>query len=79
MAVEHDIIFTDAARDIVLRREIDGLQDVAGNLWALFQTTGQFYDRLFAHAVDEQVGSRIAEDALLQPILPVVVMGESAQ
>ena len=62
-----------------LRREIDGLQDVAGNLWALFQTTGQFYDRLFAHAIDEQVGTCIAEDTLLELVLPVVIVCQSAQ
>ena len=79
MAVEHDVVFTDATWDIVLCREIDSLEDVVRDLGALLQATGEFYDGLFSHAIDEQVGTRVAENAFLELILPVVVMGESAQ
>ena len=40
---------------------------------------GEFDDGFLAHAVDEQVGTSIAEDALLQAVLPIVVMCQSSQ
>ena len=64
MTVQHDIVFTDTAGDILLTGEIDGLRDVAGNdQRGIIQLTGEFEGGLFAHAVSDHVGPRVTEDA----------------
>ena len=78
MAVEYDVIFAYATRYVIFRREIDGLENVARDFGAFFQTTGQFDDGFLAHAIDEQVGTCIAKDTLLELVLPVVIVCQSA-
>ena len=34
---------------------------------------------LFAHAVGDEVGSAVAQDAFVQSLVPVVIVGESSQ
>ena len=81
MAVQHDVVLLDAAGDVGLGREIDGLRDVAhgtdGN--AGVELLAYAEDRALAHAVDNQVGTRVVQDARTQTVLPIVVMRQSAQ
>ena len=80
VAVQHDIVLADAAGDVFLAGEIDGLRYVADVLDAcsLFQSVSQFEGGLLAHTIGNHVGPGVAEDALPQAILPVVVVGEPA-
>ena len=43
------------------------------------KAAGHLEDGLLAHAVDDDVGGRIAEDAGAQTVLPVVVVRQPAQ
>ncbi len=43
------------------------------------QAPGDLDDRLFAHAVDEQVGLAVEQDGTANRVAPVVVMGQPAQ
>ena len=81
MAVQHDVVGTDAAGNVSLAREPDGLFDVAqvGDVLTLTESLCQFHNGLLAHAVDNEVGSAVAEDAGAQLVFPVVVVGETAQ
>ena len=86
VAVQHDVAFGRG----VTGGEIDRLGYVGGHAdgavavgrcagCGLVEAPGQLDDGLFAHAVDDDVGGSIAEDARAQTVLPVVVVGESAQ
>ena len=81
VAVEHDIVFADATRNGVSLSEVDGLRNVAylADGCSFGQSASEFDVWFLAHAVDEQVGTRIDEDALAELFLPVVEVGESAQ
>ena len=81
MAVEHDVVSGDAARDLVLAGEIDCLGqivDITDRL-AIGESSRQFESHLLAHAVSDHIGPSIAENTGSQLILPVVVMRQSAQ
>ena len=45
---------------------------------SLLHAACQFDYRLFAHAIDKQVGTAVAQDAGAYAVLPVVVVGEAA-
>ena len=76
MGMKHDVCFTDAVGDVFSSGEVNSLRDAAditdGN--ALCQLPGQFHNRFLAHAVDEQIGTRITKDTFLQTVLPVVIV-----
>ena len=44
--------------------------------YAVFQALAEFADGQFAHAVNEQVGTAVAQDAWPHAFLPIVVVGE---
>ena len=58
VAVEHDVVFADAAWDILLAREIDGLVNVAdiADVFALAESARQFDGGLLAHTVGDHIG-----------------------
>ena len=81
MAMQDDIILLESTRNVLLLA-------VESYLWhfvnlvhglAFGEGVGKFHDRAFAHAVEDKVGTRIAEDALAQFILPIVVVADTAQ
>ena len=81
MTVQDDVILLESARNVLFFA-------VESNLWhfvnlvhglAFGEGVGKFHDRAFAHAVENEVGTRIAEDTLAQLILPVVVVADTAQ
>jgi hypothetical protein len=72
--------------DVTLQRcyiigNIDRLWNVAASAdrKPVSKTTGQFDHRFLAHAINKDVGRCIAKDTRPQFILPIVVMGKSAQ
>ena len=46
---------------------------------AFFQPAGDFDDRLFAHAVNEQIGAAVDQHRTAHLVVPVIVMGKTAQ
>ena len=80
VGVEDNVVLADASGNVLAAGEEDGLRHVAhvADLTSLLQLARNGNDRLLAHAIDEQVGSAIAEDALHQAVLPIVVVGEAA-
>ena len=81
MAVQHYIVGANAVRNLVLAAEINGLRNVVnGADWQAFgEIATELNDRFLAHSVDYHVGARVAEYALLQRVLPVVVVRQAAQ
>ena len=81
VAVQHDVVVANAVGYLLLTAEVNGLRNVVHCAYG--QTFGEvaaeFHNRLLAHAVDYHVGTRVAEYALLQRILPVVVVRQTAQ
>ena len=81
MRVEHEVVFAYTPGDVLFPREIDCLWDVAdvanGNTGS--EPSGQFHNGLFAHAIDEQVGTCITKDTFLEFVLPIVVVGDASQ
>ena len=77
VAVQHDV----AVLNGYVVGDIYRLRDVATGTdgQTISHTTSQFYHRLLAHAIDKDIGRRIAKDARAQLVLPIIVMGESAQ
>lgn len=60
---------------------VDGAIDI-GNLidgQSSVERVGDLDDRVFAHAVDEEVGARVEQYRALELVLPVVVVGQAAQ
>ena len=49
------------------------------DIFALLQLFGQLLDDLFAHAIQQQIGLRVDQNGRTNRIIPVVVMGETAQ
>ena len=81
VAVQDDVVRGYSARYLVLLCEIYRLWNIAyfSNLLTLAELAAKFQNRFLAHSVDYHVGTRIAEDTLLQSVLPVVVMSQSAK
>ena len=81
MGVEHDVLVGDAAGNLFFAAEEDRLGNVADSADgpSLLQFAAELHGILLAHAVKDDVGTAVAEDALVQPVLPVVVVGEAAQ
>ena len=87
VAVQDNIILADAAGDVFLPGEVDGLRDrldIGGKILAVHrllftQHARQCKRGLLAHAVRDHVSPRVAKDAGAQAVLPVVVMGDAAQ
>ena len=77
--VEYDVAIGNAAEDILLTREINGLRQVADIADALAgsQAACQFNRNFLAHAVGNHISRRIAEQALLKAVAPVVVMAHA--
>ena len=81
MTVEHNIVVAYPTGDIALTTEIDGLGDGAQLIkrGATFELAAYLHNRTLAHAIDDKVGARVAEDASAQTVLPVVIVGEASQ
>ena len=81
VAVQHDVVDSDAAGDGVGLCQEDGLRQVGDVLYAfaVAESTGQFEDGLLAHAIADDVSRCIAENTGPQAVLPVVVVSEAAQ
>ena len=78
---QHDIfLFVDTSRNILSLGEINRLWNIvnAVDILSFSQLVAQFYDRLFAHTIYNKVGTRIAQDATHQLVLPIVVVRNSA-
>lgn len=76
--VEQDVVVADTPGDVFLLAEVDGLWNVMDvlDIASLFELVAEL-DRVFlAHAIEDHVGTAVAEDALHQPVLPIVVVGE---
>ena len=81
VAVEDDVIVLEAARNLILLAVENHLRhfvDLAKRL-AFCKGIGQFNDRTFAHSVENEVGARIAENALAELVFPIVVVADAAQ
>ena len=76
--VEYDVVVADAPRDVFLFAEIDCLWDVMDvlDIASLFELVAELNRILLAHAIEDHIGTAVAEDALHQPVLPVIVVGE---
>ena len=90
MAVQQDVVGTDAARNLVFLQKSDGLSlwktshEVAEHLHVylaiLFdQQLCQGDHRFLAHAVDEKVCTRWLQNGGHEAVLPVVVVGEASE
>ena len=81
MTVQDDVIVLESARNVLLLAVESHLRHLVNLVHGLAfgEGVGKFHDRAFAHAVENEVGTRIAEDALAQLILPVVVVADAAQ
>ena len=80
MAVEHDVVVGDAAGNLGFGTEVHRLWDVSGLCHAVAgaELATERCDGFLAHAVDDEVGTRRAEYAGHELVLPVVVVGETA-
>ena len=78
--VEHDVVVADASRDVFLLAEIDRLWDVMDvlDVASLFELVAELNRVLLAHAIEDHVGTAVAENAFHQPVLPIVVVRESS-
>ena len=79
-------LFMTVQDDVVGRRtdvvsQIDGLRNIVKGRQRkpVGQTVGQLDNRLLAHSIDDNVGRSITQQAGPQPVLPVVVVSQSAQ
>ena len=80
MTMEHNIVVADTSGDIALTTEIDGLGDGVQLVkrGATFELAAYLHNRTLAHAIDDKVGARVAEDTSAQTVLPVVIVGEAS-
>ncbi len=80
MRMEHDIVVGNATGNIVFLAKKSGLRDVADvfDVFSRFQLVAKGKRVLLAHAVKYDVCSAVAQDTLVQSVLPIVVMGESS-
>ena len=78
--VEHNVVVGDASGDILFPSQKHCLRQIAyvADALASGQALSQFDGHLFAHAVGNHIGWRVAEQTLLQLIAPVVVVGHSS-
>ena len=81
VTVEDDVIVFETARNLILlavesylRHFVDFVQRLA-----FCKGIGKFYDRAFAHSVENEVGTRIAENALAELVFPIVVVADATQ
>ena len=79
--MEHDVfLLADARRNGLLAlHHIHGLRDIGWDERTFLHPLAKFGNRLFAHAIDQEVGTGFYEDTLADGVLPIVVMGESAE
>ena len=80
--MQHDILrLTDSTRYLVLLTDVRHLWQVTdGTEWlSLTECVSNGNGGLLTHAVADEVGRGVTEDAGAQTVFPVVVMGESAQ
>ena len=77
MAVEDDVVGSRSD----FGSQIDGLWDVghSSDGEAIGHSLSQFDNGLFAHTINNKVGTRITENAWAQTVLPIVVVSNSAQ
>ena len=78
--VEYNVVVADAPRDVFLFAEIDSLRDVTDvlDVASLFDLAAELDSVLLAHAIEDHVGTAVAENAFHQPVLPIVVVRESS-
>ena len=76
--VEHDVVVADASRDVFLLAEIDRLWNIMDvlDVASLFELMAELDSVFLAHAIEDHVRPAVAEYALHQPVLPVVIVGE---
>ena len=76
--VEHDVVVADASRDVFLLAEIDRLRNIMDvlDVASLFELMAELYRIFLPHAIEDHVRPAVAENALHQPVLPIVVVGE---
>ena len=81
MTVQHNVLICYATRNLFLACQINRLRHIANFLYipSLAQSARHLYGGLFAHTIGNHVGPRVAKYALLQFIMPVVVMSNTAQ
>ena len=81
MTVQDDVILFESSRDVLLLAVESHLRHLVNLVHGLAfgESIGKFHDRAFAHTIEDEVGTRIAEDALAEFVLPVVVVADAAQ
>ena len=79
MAVEDDVIVLVTARNLTLLTEEDGLRHFTNflNLLSLVQFFCQLDDGLLTHAIEYHVSPRLAQDTLLELVLPIVIVADT--
>ena len=77
MAVEYDVGVPGL--DVLYEEYRLGQFEKVGDLTAVGQFVGYLDYRLLPHAIDDEVGTGIAEDTRAETILPVVVMSHASQ
>jgi hypothetical protein len=80
VTVEKDVLLADSAGHVVLVDEEDGLRNVVDAVDGSAGSNGgaELQNGFFTHAVEDDVGPGVAEDATAHAVLPVVVVGEAA-
>ena len=81
MAVQKDVVVGDTSGHGVSGSEINSLWNIAygPDGQSLVQLSAQFHHWFFAHPIDNQVGTAVTQYAWPHLVLPVVIVGESAQ
>ena len=76
VAVQHEVAFVPPR----VLEEAGGLRHVMGHLPGghLAHAAGDFADGLLPHAIDEEVGGAVGQDAGAQAVLPIVIVGQAA-
>ena len=79
--MEHDIGSCDATGYLILFSQINGLRYLMNYVdrTTFSELSAQLDDRFLTHAIDNHVGTAVAEYAWAHLVLPVVIVGEATE
>ena len=81
MAMQDDVIILETTRNILFLT-------IESNLWhfvnlvhcfSFSKSVGKFHNRTFTHSIENEVGTRITENALAQFVFPIIIVTDTAQ
>ena len=81
VAVQNDVVVLVATWDLALLAVEHHLRHLVYLLdgLALSEGIGEFHDGTLAHTVEDEVGTRVAEDTLAKLVFPVVIVGDASE